>query len=344
MVLRLAIAPIYLDSELGFRHVLDPNTDIGIGLAGGGFADSYSEIRQGKLLKGESFTGHGVDPALNVYHRFNPSQQIPLYGVARVDFHQAFYESNSNTDPAFQLPDGLSEFRVRTGLRWGGQEPIIWPELAMEVSAWYEGLFRRAPDRYGYAQDRDVNGTVHLFWARGLLAYTLPESKQQFSASLTAGTSEDTDRFSAYRLGGVLPLVSEFSLSLPGYYWQELSASRFVLLNGQYSIPLNPAKTWYGLAYGATSMMDYAPGLEQPGHWNSGVGGGIVYQSPSQAWKVILSYGYGIDAIRSHGRGANSIGVLCQFDLEARRAQHPSEASPRFNPNILRGVDWLLGR
>jgi hypothetical protein len=74
------------------------------------------------------------------------------------------------------------------------------------------------------------------------------------------------------------------------------------------------------------------------------LGGGIMYQSPSQAWKVILSYGYGIDAIRSQGRGANSIGILCQFDLEARRARNPSEASPRFNPNILRGVDWLLGR
>lgn len=344
MVLRMAIAPIYLDAELGFRHVLDPNTDVGIGLAGGGFADSYSEVRQGKYLKGESFTGHGFDPSLNVYHLFNPSQQIPLYGVARVDFHQAYYEANSDTDSAFRVPDELSEFRVRTGLRWGGQQPIILPELAMEISAWYEGQFRRAPDHYGYAQDREINGTAHLFWARGLLAYTLPESKQQFGVSLTAGASADTDRLSAYRVGGNLPLSSEFSLSLPGYYWQELSASRFALLNGQYSMPLNHGKTWFALAYGATSWMDYAPGLAQPGHWNSGVGGGIMYQSPSQAWKVVLGYGYGIDAIRSHGRGANSIGVLCQFDLEARRAEHPSESGPRINPNILRGVDWLLGR
>jgi hypothetical protein len=344
LALRLVLAPVYLDSELGIRHILDPNTDLGVGLGGGGFADTYSEIREGKLIKGESFTGHGFDPSLNLYHRFNPSQQIPLYGVARADFHQAYYQANSDTDPNFRVPDELSEFRVRTGVRWGGQQPLILPDLAMELSAWYEGLFRHASDRYGYADDRNINGTVHLFWARGLLAYTLPESKQQFNASLTAGTSVNTDRLSAYRVGGVLPLVSEFSLSLPGYYWQELSASSFMLLNGQYSLPLNHAKTWYALAYGGTSWMDYAPGLAQPGHWNSGVGGGIMYQSPSQAWKVVLGYGYGIDAIRSHGRGANSIGILCQFDLEAHHAQRPPEPGPRINPNILRGVDWLLGR
>src|ERR1041385_2990324 len=45
--LRLAIAPTYIDSELGLRQVLGDDTDLGIGLAGGGFADSYDEIRGG---------------------------------------------------------------------------------------------------------------------------------------------------------------------------------------------------------------------------------------------------------------------------------------------------------
>jgi hypothetical protein len=37
LTLRLALAPVYLDSELGFVHGLGPNTDFGLGLAGGGF-------------------------------------------------------------------------------------------------------------------------------------------------------------------------------------------------------------------------------------------------------------------------------------------------------------------
>ena len=59
ITLRLAIAPTYLDSQLGFVDALGPGTDIGLGLAGGGFADSYSEVRLGKLLRDESFVGHG---------------------------------------------------------------------------------------------------------------------------------------------------------------------------------------------------------------------------------------------------------------------------------------------
>src|SRR5262245_20046760 len=43
LTLRLAVAPVYLDSELGVARVLSPSTDVGFGIAGGGFADSYSE-------------------------------------------------------------------------------------------------------------------------------------------------------------------------------------------------------------------------------------------------------------------------------------------------------------
>src|SRR5947199_9748203 len=50
LTLRLAIAPTYLDSELGISQTLGENTDLGIGLAGGGFADNYVEVRQGKFL------------------------------------------------------------------------------------------------------------------------------------------------------------------------------------------------------------------------------------------------------------------------------------------------------
>src|SRR6266568_4133237 len=56
---RLAVAPVYLDSELGISGVLGENTDLGLGLAGGGFADSYSEVRGGRYIRAESFTGNG---------------------------------------------------------------------------------------------------------------------------------------------------------------------------------------------------------------------------------------------------------------------------------------------
>ena len=59
VTLRLAVAPVYLDSEIGFGKALGRETDFAIGFGGGGFADTYSEVRGGKYYKEESFTGHG---------------------------------------------------------------------------------------------------------------------------------------------------------------------------------------------------------------------------------------------------------------------------------------------
>ena len=92
--LRLAIAPIYLDAELGFSQALGPNTDAAIGLAGGGFADTYSEIRRGRYLESESFIGHGGHLSGSIYHRLNPDYRIPLFLVARGEIGRAVYESD----------------------------------------------------------------------------------------------------------------------------------------------------------------------------------------------------------------------------------------------------------
>jgi hypothetical protein len=318
LTLRLAVAPTYLDSELGIRGALGDNTDLGLGLAGGGYADSYYEIRQGKYYPGESFDGHGGEISGALYHLFNPGDLVPLNGLLRGSFRYSAFDRDEDTAAAFDVPEEQTAFHVRTGLRWGGEEPTLFPAVAMELSVWYEGQFRLHTDSYGYNDDRRIEPDSHLFWARALLAYTLPKSQQSFSLSLTAGTSAQADRFSAYRLGSLLPLGAEFPLSLPGYYYEELSARQFALLGGNYSVPLDRAGRWNLNAVAATAAVDYLPGLEQPGHWHSGVGGGILYRR-SDAFKVLVSYAYGVDAMRTGGRGASSIGILLQLDWEQAR-------------------------
>ncbi|HVV02069.1 MAG TPA: hypothetical protein VHH88_11950, partial [Verrucomicrobiae bacterium] len=184
LTLRMAFAPTYLDSELGISQVISEHTDIGIGVAGGGFADSYSEIRRGKYLPDESFTGHGGEVSLNVYHLFNPHQQIPLNLVLRGALHYSTYSRDDDTSPSFTLPDDRETFIVRTGLRWGGKEPTLFPSLAMELSVWYQGEFRMQSDSYGFDNDRSVAAHSHLFWAQALLAYTLPKWKHNFYIGL----------------------------------------------------------------------------------------------------------------------------------------------------------------
>jgi hypothetical protein len=325
LTLRLAVAPVYLDSELGFVNGLGPNTDFGLGLAGGGFADSYNEIHGGTYYPSQSFAGNGAEISASLYHLFNPGDRIPLNYILRGSAHYAFYEKNNDTAPDFELPNDHADFNVRTGLRWGGVEPTLFPPLAMELSVWYEGSFRTDPGAYGINHAYDLRPQSQLFWSEAALAYTLPQSQQSFYFRLTAGTSVDADHFSAYRLGGFLPLSAEFPLSLPGYYFQEISARQFVLFNANYLLPLDPAKLWSLDLNASTAVVDYLPGEGQPGNTLTGVGGGILYHTPSQRMKLMVSYAYGIDAIRANGRGAGSIGVLMQIDLGRMKSE-------KFNP------------
>jgi hypothetical protein len=316
MVLRLVIAPVYLDSELGLRQALGENTDLGVGLSGGGFADSYYEIDRGVFIQEQSFTGHGGGVEASVYHRFNPDQKVPLNGILRVLPYYTAYERDSETSPFFVLPNNHATLHLRSGLRLGGSEPVLHPAVAMELSGWYEGQWRSDSGPYGFNGDREMQEACQLFWGRALFIYTLPKARHRISLSLTGGSGIKVDRLSAYRLGGYLPFSSEFPLLLPGYYYQEISARDFVEFLGEYSLPLGAHKRWSVNAVGAVAGVHYVHGTEQPGRTQSGVGFGLGYRSPSGLWQVRGTYGYGIDAIRSHGRGANSVGILCQIDLE----------------------------
>jgi hypothetical protein len=344
LTLRLAVAPVYLDSELGFVHGLGPHTDFALGLAGGGFADSYNEIHGGAYYSRQSFEGSGGEISASVYHLFNPKAEIPLNLILRGTAHFSTFDRSDNTAATFRLPSDRGEFSVRTGLRWGGIEPTLFPALAMELSVWYEGEFRTDSGAYGFplaggGYDRATEPHSHLFWAEAALSYTLPKSQQNFSVRLTAGSSVDADRFSAYRLGGFLPLVSEFPLTLPGYFYQEISARQFALLNASYLVPIDKHQHWYLDANVSSAFVDYLPGEEQPGNWLNGVGGGVMYRSANNRFKIVLDYAYGIDAIRSDGRGANSVGVLMQWDLGKTYGEKLNPAQP----NRWRGWQWLFG-
>ena len=339
LTMRLAIAPTYMDNELGIANALGPNTDIGIGIAGGGFADSYNEFQDGTYIPQQSFDGFGGEGSMSLYHLFDPGRLIPLYLVVRGSVHYSSYSTTSDTASDFELPNDHFDGSVRAGLRFGGVEPTLFPSLAMELSVWYEGDWRSDPGNYGFVSTGDpyhLNSQSHLFWGEAALSYTF-DNKQNFYVRLTAGTSIDADRFSAYRLGAFLPLVAEFPLSLPGFYYQEISARQFVLLNANYIIPLDKKNRW-DLAFNAsTAVVDYLPGTGQPGNSLTGVAGGIMWHSPKDHWKIITDYARGINAVRNGSRGSNSIGVLVQVDLGA-----PGKMFHLSEPSLWQGFQRML--
>ncbi len=354
--LRAAVAPVYADTELGIRGLLGPHTDLGIGVSGGGFADSYSEIRQGRWIQNESFTGHAGEFSLGVYHLLNPLPEgtkptrlleAPAQLVFRGAMRYTLYERNDDTAPNFVIPDDRATGHLRVGIRWGGREPLMDPAVAFELSAWYEGQFRNDAEPYGFAGATPESSESHLFWTRALIAYTLP-ARHRFEVSATLGTSRDVDRLSAYRLGGTLPLAAEFPLMIPGYYFEELSVRSFALLNGTYSVPLG--KHWEVLGFGGAAISDYLPGLEQRGNFNGGVGAGFGWESLEKGWHIVVSYAYGINAVRGNDRGAHNVGVLVQYDLdrgslpEIPGSERIRSILGRMNPTGWRGFNGLFHR
>ena len=313
--LRLVIAPVYVDSELGFKGLLGEHTDLGIGAFGGLYANSYQEVDGGRWYKNQSFNGNGGGASVSLYHLFNPDQHIPLNGVLRARMNYESFDTTSDTANNFVLPESQPVITYRAGLRWGGKEPMLGPVLAMEVSGWYELEQRTAPGGYGFGNDRELERVSQRFFGRAQLNYTTLESKHYIVAGLQGGGTVNADRLSAYRLGGVLPYTKEFPLNIPGYYFQELSAKSFGLAYAGYTIPFGSQDQWSLIGNGSAALVDYVDGTGQAGAFNSGIGAGVGYNAPSQRWKVMSLLGYGFEARREHGQGGYSLGMAFQYNF-----------------------------
>ena len=313
--LRLVIAPVYVDSELGFKGLLGEYTDLGIGAFGGLYANSYQEVDGGRWYKNQSFNGNGGGASVSLYHLFNPDQHIPLNGVLRARMNYESFDTTSDTANNFVLPESQPVITYRAGLRWGGKEPMLGPVLAMEVSGWYELEQRTAPGGYGFGNDRELERVSQRFFGRAQINYTTLESKHYIVAGLQGGGTVNADRLSAYRLGGVLPYTKEFPLNIPGYYFQELSAKSFGLAYAGYTIPFGSQDQWSLIGNGSAALVDYVDGTGQAGAFNSGIGAGVGYNAPSQRWKVMSLLGYGFEARREHGQGGYSLGMAFQYNF-----------------------------
>jgi hypothetical protein len=331
--LRAAVAPVWIDSQLGWKGLLGPHTDLGILAAGGGFARNYNELRRGEWERGESFTGHGFTAGLATYHLFNPGDRLPLNGLVALTTEGSYFSRNSSTSDAFDLPRDHTSPVVRAGLRLGGQEPDFRSPFALELSAWYEARWRPQHGDYGLAVDRTLEEVSQLFWARLLAHASTEDLRHDAEFALTAGAG-------ANLLGGMLPYAAEFPLMIPGYYHQELSADAFVLLSGNYSFAVSPNSSWRLALFGATSSVSFLEGLEYTGSAHSGVGGGLSWRSRKGDWVVTSFYGYGFDAMRDQSTGGHMLGVVLQYDFLLEGGWERFLATPRLSHNLLR----LFGR
>lgn len=336
-VLRLAIAPVYVDGDYGFQHLLGKQTDLAVGAFGGLWANNYQEVDAGNWKKDQSFDGNGGGARVSLYHRVNPEQMIPLTLVLRESVNFVSFDKTSETAWNYTLPESQPIATTRVGFRWGGKEPVLTPKLAMEVSGWYELDHRCNSGNYGYnvtpgsapgePGPYNLESNTQRIFGRAAINYLTLESHQYLTLSIQGGVELNPDRLGCYRLGGMLPYTKEFPLNIPGYYFQELSAQSFGLVNLGYGMPLDKGMNWEWINTAAAGLVDYVDGTQnangmangnaQSGAFNSGVGTGLGYTATSRRWKVFSEFGYGFEAERSNGRGGYSLGLAFQYNFGA---------------------------
>jgi hypothetical protein len=120
VTLRLALAPVYLDSEVGLVGLLGPNTDLGIGLAGGGYADNYYEFQKGKYLPEQSFHGRQRGNVRFGLSSVRSRKAHSVVWLLRVKEHYSFYQGNDELSPG--------SFCRTTIRRWIGARACAWAD------------------------------------------------------------------------------------------------------------------------------------------------------------------------------------------------------------------------
>src|SRR5262245_30148808 len=310
---RTIVAPTFVISELVVDRWPTEGHAVGVGLAGGFFPYNFEEFRNGSHKEEESFWGHGGDATLSYYRRLLIGGVLPLEGQLRLRPQYVVYERSSDTSSRFRLPPDTAIYSGRAGLRLGGVPPELHPDLALEVSVWYEASYRAEAGTYGFPErPQELEHFTQKAWVRtgGIVTLFQRHTLQGF---FTAGTAEDLDALTSFRLGSALPFRSEFPLILHGYYVEEVFARRFWLFNFAYRFPLLPdsdrVKLQLAFDYG---RVDYASGHELPRHGLRGLGVDVSF-ALTRRLNLLFGWGYGFDAPRNGSFGGQEAHTLMEF-------------------------------
>jgi len=308
--LRVNFAGVYIDSELSYFLPEDPATAIGLRLGGGAFSDDVKAYVNGERLERQSYYGDSALGSVFVNHEIlKIMDKIPLnvrgtYEVRGTQYRDASYTKQFELPSRFYTQSGIVEIRL------GG--------MKREITA-REGLiaYLRADTNYRtnfepFGPDGDLFPTYTQYQRLlGQLGARIPIHETTWMLLLTGGAGRHLDELSAWRLGGNLINADPTIYTLHGYYTKEFFVRDFGLANFSVSQLINERHNVTLNLY-ADYAVERAVPPDQP-NWRSlpGVGAGVGFRT---FWgvDVLISYGYGFEAIRNGDRGGQEVAIALQ--------------------------------
>ena len=244
----------------------------------------------------------------------NPTP-LPLNVRATYGANGAFYRP-SDTTRDFTLPATFLTQTVQGELRFGGIEPGLLARRGAELYLAAESSFRSGFTTFG------PNGAPfpsHSQYERffGSVAGKIPAGPTTIAMRLSGGLGEHLDELSAWKLGGNMVGIEPFSYTIHGYYTREIFAEDFILGNLAFSFPIADQQHVAGhlyADYAAAKTLDVTTGQLEEWHSFFGVGAGVSFRA---FWKsnILVSYGYGINALRNGDHGGHEIGAALEKEF-----------------------------
>jgi hypothetical protein len=306
---RFIYAGIYLDAELSYFVAGNTNTTIGLGAGGGVFSDGLTPYRDGYLLSEQTVYGDSANARVFVNQSIPNPTPLPLNLRATYVVAGQFYRRTDDT-AIFTVP---SDHLVQTALaelRFGGIEPGLTARRGAELYVAAEANYRNGFDAFGPlgAEYPVESKYTRLF---GSLALKLPVGQTTVFGRLGGGLGDNLDAISAWKLGGNILNLDAYTLTLHGYYTREILARDFGIANVVVSQKLTDWHDLTGHLYADWAIAHtVAP---QDGDWHNytGVGVGLGFRT---IWdnNVLLSYGYGFNALRNGSHGGHEIAIALE--------------------------------
>jgi hypothetical protein len=307
--LRVIFAGIFADGELSYFLPANTNIAVGAGLGGGFYIDSITPYHDGELVSKQRFYGDVANGRVFVNETIPNPTPLPLNVRATYGLTGSFYR-RTDTTRHFTIPDDFLTQSLTAELRFGGIEPGLTARRGAEVYLAADANYRTGFEAFG------PNGALlpaHTEYRRvyGSLAAKIPARQTTFYARVGGGLGEDLDELSAYKLGGNLLGVEPFTWTLHGYYTREFFADDFGIANLEVRQQLTETHALTVHLYGDWAVVKPVP-PETP-DWDNlfGVGTGLSFRAlGNMDW--LISYGYGVNAVRNGDHGGHEIGLALE--------------------------------
>lgn len=307
--LRVVYAGIYLDAELSYYVAGNTNTAAGVGGGGGMFSNGLTPYRDGALLKAQTFYGDSGNARVFLNQTIPNPTPLPLNLRATYAATGLFYRHTGDTEN-FTLPSDHLVQTILGELRFGAIEPGLTARRGAALYVAAEANYRNGFTAFGPVGAEFPVETEYerLF---GSLALKLPVRDTTFYGRLAGGAGDHLDEISAWKLGGNLVNLDYYALTLHGYYTREILAQDFALANFVVSQKLADWHNLTGHLYADWALAHtVAP---QDGQWHNytGLGVGLGCRVFANI-DLLVSYGYGINALRDGTHGGHEIALALE--------------------------------